>query len=52
LHKLRIRVKKLRYAAEFLAALSPDPATESYLSALRGVQDEVGSFNDATRNMA
>jgi CHAD domain-containing protein len=52
LHKLRIRVKKLRYAAEFLAVLWPDPATESYLPTLRGAQDEFGSFHDATRNMA
>lgn len=52
LHKLRIRVKKLRYAAEFLAGLWPDRASEPYLTALCRVQDEIGLFHDSTRNIA
>lgn len=46
-HRLRIAVKKLRYPAEFFATLYPYPAARSYLKALRGLQDVLGSLNDA-----
>lgn len=46
-HRLRIAAKKLRYPAEFFATLYPHPAARSYLKALRGLQDVLGSLNDA-----
>jgi CHAD domain-containing protein len=48
LHKLRIRIKKLRYAAEFFAGLWSKTASEPYLASLRGLQDELGLLQDAT----
>ena len=47
LHELRIRTKKLRYAAEFFASLFPRKAVKEYLGALTGIQDRLGSLNDA-----
>jgi triphosphatase len=54
LHKLRIRIKRLRYATEFFAATFPgDKAAkrrEKSLAALKDLQDALGSLNDlATR---
>lgn len=46
LHRLRIRIKKLRYAAEFFASLWPGRALKRYLAALRGLQDALGTFHD------
>lgn len=45
-HKLRIDVKKLRYATEFFASLFPEDATQKYSGALAGLQDGLGKLND------
>jgi inorganic triphosphatase YgiF len=49
-HKLRIRIKKLRYGVEFLATLFPGvPARKSrkaMLDLLEGLQDVLGKLND------
>jgi triphosphatase len=45
-HRLRIAVKKLRYTAELLRSLYPEPATRSYVKVLKPVQDELGHAND------
>jgi len=47
LHRLRIALKRLRYAAEFFAPLFESRRTERYLVALRGLQDRLGVINDA-----
>jgi CHAD domain-containing protein len=52
LHKLRIRIKKLRYAAEFFAGLWSKTASEPYLASLRGLQDELGLLQDATTGVS
>ena len=46
LHQLRIRAKKLRYAAEFFRSLYPSKTVKAYLGALEGIQDRLGSLND------
>jgi triphosphatase len=45
-HELRIAAKKLRYAAELFAPLFPGSRTRNYLSALRKLQEELGTLND------
>lgn len=45
-HRLRITLKKLRYASEFFAGLYPKARTRPYLKALKGLQDELGHLND------
>jgi triphosphatase len=49
-HKLRIRAKKLRYAAEFFAALYASKRAvrrrHKFLSALERLQDGLGDLND------
>ncbi len=45
-HRLRKRVKRLRYAAEFSAALFPKRAVERYMVPLRAAQERLGEFND------
>lgn len=47
LHELRIRGKKLRYAAEFFAGAFPKKHAKAYLSALEDIQDRLGALNDA-----
>jgi triphosphatase len=47
LHELRIRCKKLRYAADFFRSLFARKSVESYLDALAEVQEHLGSLNDA-----
>jgi inorganic triphosphatase YgiF len=47
-HRLRILCKKLRYAGEFFAELYPDTGVRDYLKAVAGLQDVLGSLNDAT----
>jgi inorganic triphosphatase YgiF len=47
LHELRIRCKKLRYAAEFFRGAFPKKSADAFLAALAGVQDHLGSLNDA-----
>ncbi len=45
-HKLRIRIKKVRYAAEFFRPLYRDERSETYLRALRAMQEDLGRLND------
>ena len=47
LHRLRITLKKLRYASEFFAAQFPDGRPRPYIKALRRLQDDLGRLNDA-----
>ena len=47
LHRLRISLKKLRYAGEFFAAQFPDGEPRPYIRTLRRLQDEFGWLNDA-----
>jgi inorganic triphosphatase YgiF len=46
-HRLRIAAKKLRYAAEFFAALFPKRRVRPYIQSLAGVQEVLGGLNDA-----
>ncbi len=46
-HKLRIQVKKLRYAADFFGSLFPEKRLRPYLKRLSAMQDRLGSLNDA-----
>lgn len=45
-HALRIRAKKLRYVAEFFAALYPAGRVKPYVAALRRLQDALGTLGD------
>lgn len=45
-HRLRIEIKKLRYAVEFLESLFSNNAVKPYLAALRQLQDSLGAMND------
>jgi inorganic triphosphatase YgiF len=45
-HRLRKRLKRLRYAIEFSAGLFPRRAVERYLTRLRPAQERLGEFND------
>ena len=49
-HKLRIAVKKLRYAGEFFGCLFPGHKAKKRLSAFQGsledLQDHLGALND------
>lgn len=46
LHKLRIRVKKLRYATEFFRDLYTDKDAKRYVAALKKLQEELGAVHD------
>jgi inorganic triphosphatase YgiF len=46
LHALRILAKKLRYSAEFFAALYDKQKTAAFLAALSEVQEVLGQIND------
>jgi inorganic triphosphatase YgiF len=46
LHKLRIRVKKLRYATEFLRGIYGDKPVKRYVSRLKVLQDRLGKVHD------
>lgn len=45
-HRVRKRLKRLRYAVEFSAALFPKARVERYLAQLRDAQERLGEFND------
>jgi triphosphatase len=45
-HKLRIRVKRLRYACEFFAPAYPSRAVQPYIRRLSRLQDLLGYLND------
>lgn len=47
LHRLRIAVKKLRYAVEFFGSLFDVPAMQAQRAALTRLQDILGHINDA-----
>lgn len=47
-HRIRKRLKRLRYLSEFVAPLFPGKAVDRYLKALRPAQEELGLRNDAT----
>jgi inorganic triphosphatase YgiF len=51
LHRLRIRIKKLRYASEFLASLYDDKPRskqrDRFIAALKELQECLGDLNDA-----
>lgn len=46
-HRLRIAAKKLRYAAEFFAALYPRRRVRPYVQSLAAMQEVLGGLNDA-----
>lgn len=46
LHALRIEIKKLRYALEFLSSLYPRKAVRGFANAAAELQDILGSLND------
>jgi CHAD domain-containing protein len=46
IHRLRIRIKKLRYATDFFGGLWPNPRTAHYLAALKDLQEALGEFHD------
>lgn len=45
-HRLRIRIKELRYALDFFASLYPAAPVKAYLNALARLQDSLGIMND------
>jgi inorganic triphosphatase YgiF len=45
-HGLRKRIKRLRYAVEFAAALFPAKAVRRYLVPLKAAQERLGEIND------
>lgn len=45
-HKLRIQIKKLRYATEFFGSLYPPDRLAAFLGDLKGMQDQLGVAND------
>jgi inorganic triphosphatase YgiF len=45
-HRVRKRLKRLRYLAEFTAALWPAPALQRYLRRARQAQQALGAHND------
>ena len=45
-HDLRIQCKKLRYLMEFFGAIFPATAFKTLLKSLKGLQDNLGRFND------
>jgi inorganic triphosphatase YgiF len=45
-HRLRIALKKLRYATEFFESLYARKRTKPYLKALKELQDALGHLND------
>jgi CHAD domain-containing protein len=48
LHGLRLKAKRLRYAAEFFAPLFPEKATARFIRRLALLQERLGVFNDTT----
>jgi CHAD domain-containing protein len=45
-HALRIRLRRLRYASEFLHGAFPDADAEPFIRSLRDLQDLLGGLND------
>jgi triphosphatase len=51
-HRLRKRLKRLRYVADALAPLFPRKRVAAYLAALRAAQEALGRGNDAATALA
>ena len=51
-HRLRKRIKRLRYAAEFAARLFDERAVRGYLKSLRALQERLGTVNDVAVGIA
>ena len=47
-HRVRIALKKLRYACDYSRTLFPGPAVDPYLRRLSALQDDLGRLNDAS----
>lgn len=47
MHEVRLRAKKLRYAAEFFRPLYPVKHTRKFIKTLIDIQDTLGSLHDA-----
>lgn len=47
LHALRLKAKRLRYAAEFFAPLFPEKAASRFVRRLAALQERLGVFNDS-----
>lgn len=47
-HRVRIALKKLRYACDYSRTLFPGPAADTYLRRLSALQDDLGRLNDAS----
>jgi hypothetical protein len=45
-HKVRIQLKKLRYATEFFSSLYPEAKVAPYLTDMKALQDDLGASND------
>jgi len=45
-HRVRKRLKRLRYGLEFVSSLLPAKALQRYLEPLREAQDALGEYND------
>ena len=45
-HRLRVRIKRLRYACEFFATLYPRRRTKLFIRRLQQLQDILGELND------
>ena len=45
-HRLRIRMKRLRYACDFFSASFPGAAAQPYIKRLAALQDVLGDLND------
>jgi len=52
LHVLRLRAKRLRYAAEFFSSQFPGKPAKRYLRRLAALQEELGWLNDAAATAA
>ena len=50
-HRLRIAAKKLRYPAEFFAALFPKRRVRPYIQSLAAMQEVLGGLNDAATSL-
>ena len=51
-HRLRKRIKRLRYAAEFSSSLFDERAVRGYLKSLRALQERLGTVNDVAVGIA
>ncbi len=45
-HRVRIRVKRMRYGCEFFASAFPHHSARAFLESLRSLQDILGEMND------